>query len=99
MRPPTRAERDGDLERAAKLRYGQLPELEQQLDQASEALKQHQDEHGVILSEEVGEEDIARSVSRWTGIPVTRLMEGEKEKLLLRWRTVSSNGSSARTMP
>ncbi len=77
-----RAERDGDLERAAKLRYGQLPEINQQLDQASDALKQHQDEHGVILSEEVGEEDIARSVSRWTGIPVTRLMEGEKEKLL-----------------
>ncbi len=77
-----RAERDGDLERAAQLRYGQLPELKQQLDQAAEALKHHQDEHGVILSEEVGEEDIARSVSRWTGIPVTRLMEGEKEKLL-----------------
>jgi ATP-dependent Clp protease ATP-binding subunit ClpB len=77
-----RAERDGDLERAAQLRYGRLPKLEQDLAEATERLKGHQDEHGVILSEEVGEEDIARTVSRWTRIPVARLMEGEKEKLL-----------------
>ena len=77
-----RAERDGDLERAAKLSYGELPQLREQFDTATEALVRHQDEHGVILSEEVGEEDIACSVSRWTGIPVTRLMEGEKSKLL-----------------
>jgi ATP-dependent Clp protease ATP-binding subunit ClpB len=77
-----RAQRDGDLERAAQLRYGELPQLNQQLEDATVALKQHQDAHGTILSEEVGEEDIARSVSRWTGIPVTRLMEGEKSKLL-----------------
>ncbi len=77
-----RAERDGDLERAAQLRYGELPQLQQQLDEATAALKHHQDEHGIILSEEVNDEDIARSVSRWTGIPVTRLMEGEKSKLL-----------------
>jgi ATP-dependent Clp protease ATP-binding subunit ClpB len=77
-----RAERDGDLERAAKLRYGELVQLQQRLEEATEGLKRHQDEHGTILSEEVGEEDIARSVSRWTGIPVTRLMEGEKSKLL-----------------
>ena len=70
------------IERAAQFRYGELPKLKQELDEATEALKRHQDEHGVILSEEVGEEDIARSVSRWTGIPVTRLMEGEKSKLL-----------------
>ena len=77
-----RAERDGDLERAAKLRYGELVNLNQQLEEASDALKAHQDEHGTILAEEVGEEDIARSVSRWTGIPVSRLLEGEKDKLL-----------------
>jgi ATP-dependent Clp protease ATP-binding subunit ClpB len=77
-----RAERDGDLERAAKLRYGQLPEIQHHLAAASEALKAHQEEHGTMLAEEVGEEDIARSVSRWSGIPVSRLLEGEKEKLL-----------------
>ena len=77
-----RAERDGDLERAAKLRYGRLPEIEQRLTEASEALKFHQQEHGTMLAEEVGEEDIARSVSRWSGIPVSRLLEGEKEKLI-----------------
>ena len=77
-----RAERDGDLERAAQLRYGELVSLNQQLEEASEALKVHQDEHGTILAEEVAEEDIARSVSRWTGIPVSRLLEGEKDKLL-----------------
>ncbi len=77
-----RAQRDGDLERAAQLRYGELVQLEKQLAEATEALKQHQQEHGIILSEEVGEEDVARVVSRWTGIPVTRLLEGEKDKLL-----------------
>ena len=77
-----RAQRDGDLERAAQLRHGELPQLRGELEDATAALKRHQDEHGTILSEEVGEEDIARSVSRWTGIPVTRLMEGEKSKLL-----------------
>ncbi len=77
-----RAERDGDLERAAKLRYGDLVSLKQQLEEASDRLKAHQDEHGIILAEEVAEEDIARSVSRWTGIPVSRLLKGEKDKLL-----------------
>jgi len=77
-----RAERDGDLERAAQLRYGNLPEIEQQLNDASTALKLHQEEHGTMLAEEVAEEDIARTVSRWSGIPVSSLLEGEKEKLL-----------------
>jgi ATP-dependent Clp protease ATP-binding subunit ClpB len=77
-----RAERDGELERAAKLRYGELVSLNQQLEEASDALKAHQDEHGIILAEEVAEEDIARAVSRWTGIQVSRLLEGEKDKLL-----------------
>ncbi len=77
-----RAERDGDLERAAQLRYGELVKLNQQLEEASAALKGHQRDHGTMLAEEVGEEDIARTVSEWTGIPVSRLLEGEKEKLL-----------------
>jgi ATP-dependent Clp protease ATP-binding subunit ClpB len=77
-----RAERAGDLERAAQLRYGQLPEIERKLGDASEALRFHQEEHGTMLAEEVGEEDIARTVSRWSGIPVTSLLEGEKEKLI-----------------
>jgi ATP-dependent Clp protease ATP-binding subunit ClpB len=77
-----RAERDGDLERAAELRYGQLVALNQQLEAASNALRDHQQEYGTILAEEVGEEDIARSVSKWTGVPLSRLLEGEKDKLL-----------------
>jgi len=77
-----RAERDGDLERAAELRYGELVSLEKELEEASDALKAHQSEHGTMLAEEVGEEDIARAVSKWTGIPVSRLLEGEKDKLL-----------------
>ena len=77
-----RAERDGDLERAAQLRYGRLSELQKELENAAQALKAHQDENGTILAEEVAEEDIARAVSHWTGIPVARLLEGEKEKLL-----------------
>jgi ATP-dependent Clp protease ATP-binding subunit ClpB len=77
-----RAERDGDLERAAQLRYGQLVTLNQELEAASETLKKHQQEHGTMLAEEVAEEDIARAVSKWTGVPVSRLLEGEKEKLL-----------------
>jgi ATP-dependent Clp protease ATP-binding subunit ClpB len=77
-----RAERDGDLERAAQLRYGELVSIEQELEEASDALKAHQMEHGTMLAEEVGEEDIALSVSKWTGVPVSRLLEGEKDKLL-----------------
>jgi ATP-dependent Clp protease ATP-binding subunit ClpB len=77
-----RAERDGDLERAAQLRYGELVKLTQNLEEATENLKAHQSEHGTMLAEEVAEEDIARTVSKWTGIPVSRLLEGEKDKLL-----------------
>ena len=77
-----RAQRDGDLERAAQLRYGTLVQHEQELRTASDALAEHHRVHGSILSEEVSEEDIARTVSRWTGVPVARLLEGEKSKLL-----------------
>ncbi|HEX9123653.1 MAG TPA: ATP-dependent chaperone ClpB [Actinomycetota bacterium] len=76
-----RAERDGDLERAAELRYGRLVELTKQLDEANAALAELQRDRK-MLKEEVDEEDIAEVVSKWTGIPVSRLMEGEVAKLL-----------------
>lgn len=74
------AERNYDLENAAKLRYGTLRELEEKL---AAAEKEEEKKNGSrLLQEEVTEEEIATIVSRWTGIPMTRLMEGEKEKLL-----------------
>ncbi|MDR7415744.1 MAG: ATP-dependent chaperone ClpB [Armatimonadota bacterium] len=74
------AERVADLERAARLRYGVLPELTKQLAAAEEELRQLGPQR--LLKEEVDAEDIAEVVSQWTGIPVTRLLETEKEKLL-----------------
>ncbi|WP_407398623.1 ATP-dependent chaperone ClpB [Anaerovibrio sp.] len=75
------AERDYDLNRLSELKYGKLPELEKQLkEQEEEMAAKAGDEQ--LLKEEVGEEDIAKVVSRWTGIPVTKMMTGEREKLL-----------------
>jgi ATP-dependent Clp protease ATP-binding subunit ClpB len=74
-------ERESDLERAAEIRYGQLPELERRVEEATHRLDELQAEQR-MLKEEVDEEDVADVVSRWTGIPVTRLMEGEVEKLV-----------------
>jgi ATP-dependent Clp protease ATP-binding subunit ClpB len=76
-----RAERDGDLNRAAELRYGRLVELEAELGGSNSALAELQADRK-FLKEEVDEEDIAEVVSRWTGIPVAKLMEGEVEKLI-----------------
>lgn len=76
-----RAELDYNLEKAAELRHGRLPEAERNLRQEEEALL-HSQGAKRLLREEVTEEEIAEIVSRWTGIPVTRLMEGEREKLL-----------------
>ncbi|MCR6545219.1 ATP-dependent chaperone ClpB [Dehalobacterium formicoaceticum] len=76
-----KAEREYDLNRAAELKYGRLPELEK-------ALKEEENKFGSgketspLLREEVGEEEIARIISRWTGIPLAKLVEGEREKLL-----------------
>jgi ATP-dependent Clp protease ATP-binding subunit ClpB len=75
------AERDYDLNRAAELRHGRLPELERQLAAEEERLADKQHGHR-LLREVVTEEEIASIVSRWTGIPVSRLQEGEREKLL-----------------
>ena len=76
-----RAEREGDLERAAELRYGRIVELQKQLDAENARLAELQSEVR-MLKEEVTEEDIAEVVSAWTGIPVSRLMEGEMQKLI-----------------
>ena len=75
------AEREYDLNRAAELKHGQLPELEQQL-QADDRRLTDADEGSRLLREEVTEDEIASIIANWTGIPVTRLVEGEKEKLL-----------------
>jgi ATP-dependent Clp protease ATP-binding subunit ClpB len=76
-----RAERDGDLERAAELRYGRIVELTRQMDEENASLAELQRDRK-MLKEEVDEEDVAEVVSKWTGIPVSRLMEGEMQKLL-----------------
>ena len=72
------AQRVGDYAKAAQLKYSRLPELQKKLDEASgESKKKH-----TLLRDTVTEEEIARVVSRWTGIPLSKLMEGEKEKIL-----------------
>jgi ATP-dependent Clp protease ATP-binding subunit ClpB len=76
-----RAERRADLEQAARLRYGQLTELEAQLTESEARLRELQADQ-LMLKEEVDAEDIAEIVSKWTGIPVSKLIEGEVEKLL-----------------
>jgi ATP-dependent Clp protease ATP-binding subunit ClpB len=73
-----RAERAGDLERVAEIRYGELPELEQELAERDGAIPEGEP----MVKEEVDEDDIAEVVARWTGIPVSRLLEGETEKLI-----------------
>lgn len=75
------AERNYDLNKAAELKHGRLPELERKLKTEEEALVSKQGT-GRLLREEVTDDEIADIVSRWTGIPVSRLMEGEREKLL-----------------
>ena len=76
-----KAERDYDLNRMAELQYGRLPELKKQL-AAEETVAEKQKTEESLLRDKVTEEEIARIVGRWTGIPVARLMEGEREKLL-----------------
>jgi ATP-dependent Clp protease ATP-binding subunit ClpB len=76
-----KAERIGDLQRVAELRYGQLLQVERQIEQENARLAKVQLERR-MLKEEVDEEDIAEVVAKWTGVPVTRLLEGEVEKLV-----------------
>ena len=72
------ARRAGDLQRMSELQYGRIPELERQLDMAGQA--EMQETH--LLRNKVGDEEIAGIVSKWTGIPVSKMLEGEKDKLL-----------------
>jgi len=76
-----RAERDGDLNKAAELRYGRMPKLNQELENVSGKLAEMQ-KSGAMLKEEVTEEDIAEIVSKWTGVPVTKMLESEIQKLV-----------------
>jgi len=73
-----RAERAGDLQRVAEIRYGELPELEHELSERDGAIPEGEP----MVKEEVDEDDVAEVVARWTGIPVSRLLEGETEKLI-----------------
>ena len=75
------AERSYDLNRAAELKYGELPKLKQELEK-EEAIAEESKGENSLLRDRVTEEEIARIVGRWTGIPVSKLMEGEREKLL-----------------
>ncbi len=77
-----RAERDANLEQAAELRYGTIPELESTVTEQQEKLAELHREGGSMLTEEVTDQDVAEVVAKWTGIPVSRLMEGEVEKLI-----------------
>ena len=72
------AERQGDLSRASELKYGEIPQLEAAIAQ----VEQTGDEQGALVSETVEPDDIARVVSKWTGVPVDKMLEGEREKLL-----------------
>jgi ATP-dependent Clp protease ATP-binding subunit ClpB len=90
-----RAQRQGQLERAAEIRYGELVALEKELDAEQKRLEAIQKE-GSLLSEEVTSEEIAEIVSKWTGIPVSKMLEGEQAKLLrmedeLRMRVVGQD--------
>jgi len=76
-----KAERNADLEKASRLRYGTIRELQEQIGEAEIKLK-NQQQKGALLKEEVDAEEIATVVGKWTGIPVNRLLEGEMEKLL-----------------
>ncbi len=74
-------ERSGDLEHSAEIRYGRIPELDRRIEEATARLAELQSEQK-MLKEEVDAEDVAEVVSRWTGVPVSRLVEGEMEKLV-----------------
>ncbi len=92
-----RATQSADLGRAAELRYGKLPELQRQLEDETKKLQERQGS-GQMLKEEVDEDDIAEVVAKWTGIPVTRLLEAEMQKLLkmeerLRLRVVGQDNA------
>ncbi|HEY1355403.1 MAG TPA: ATP-dependent chaperone ClpB [Solirubrobacterales bacterium] len=77
-----RANREANLERAAEIQFGEIPELEKAVAEGEEKLAALHESGGSMLADEVTEEDVAEVVAKWTGIPVSRLMEGEVEKLI-----------------
>jgi ATP-dependent Clp protease ATP-binding subunit ClpB len=77
-----RAERETDLERAAELKFGEIPELEKRTTEQEARLEELHSGAGTMLADTVTEEDVAEVVAKWTGIPVSRLMEGEVQKLI-----------------
>lgn len=77
-----KAEREYDLNKAAELKYGKLPALKKELEEEEEKAEIAKEKNDSLLRDKVTEEEIARIICRWTGIPVARLMEGEREKLL-----------------
>ena len=90
------ARRNGDLTKASEIHYGKLPAMKKQLDEANAKMDKFKKDGGAMLKEEVDEEDIAKIVSRWTGIPVSKMMEAEVAKLVkmedaLRMRVVGQD--------
>ncbi len=77
-----RAEREGDFSQVAEIRYGRIPEVEGQLEEYNNRLHEMQGDNKMLVKEEVDAEDIAEIVSKWTGVPVTRMLQSEREKLL-----------------
>ncbi len=98
LRGLEQAEREGDLGRAAELRYGTLPQLEKDLEARNRALSELQSQKR-MLKEEVDAEDVAEVVAKWTGIPVTRMLEGEVDRSCSGWRTACACAWWARTRP
>jgi len=78
-----KAERESNLGKVAEIRYGQLPEAESELKKAIEKLQDYEKEGKRLVREEITSEDIAEIISRWTGIPVTRMLQSERKKLLM----------------
>ena len=77
-----RAEREGNFSEAAEIRYGKAPEVQKQLEDFTQKLATMQAEHNLLVKEEVDAEDIAQIVAKWTGVPVTRMLQSEREKLV-----------------
>ena len=78
----TRAEREGNFSLAAEIRYGKIPEVQKQLEEYQDELKSMQVSKNLLVKEEVDAEDIAQIVAKWTGIPLSRMLKSEREKLL-----------------
>ena len=91
-----KAERTYDLNRAAELKYGELPKLQEGVGMRKKPSLKRTKSGDSLLRDKVTEEEIARIVARWTGIPVSKLMEGEREKLLHLDGMCSISGSSVR---